>query len=90
MLKTFKRKDGKSPYYYISGTVRDGRKVVTINAESTGKIKKSEADKVCDARTKQILLSLEELNHLTFSECLDKMYKIQGKHNPSKRKSVEI
>ena len=88
MLKTFKRKDGKTPYYYISGTVRDGRKVVTINAESTGKIKKSEADKVCDARTKQILLSLEELNHLTFSECLDKMYKIQGKHNPSKRKSV--
>ena len=42
MLKTFKRKDGKSPYYYISGTVRDGRKVVTINAESTGKIKKSD------------------------------------------------
>ena len=40
MLRTIKRKDGKSPYYYITGTIRVGRKVITINAESTGKVKK--------------------------------------------------
>tara|TARA_R110002073_G_C9421345_1_gene576051 strand:- start:251 stop:1402 length:1152 start_codon:yes stop_codon:yes gene_type:complete len=87
MLRTFKRKDGRSPYYYITGTVRVGRKVVTINAESTGKVKKFEANKVCAERNRKILLELEELNHLTFSECLDKMY-LNSKHCPNvKRKS---
>ena len=88
MLRTIKRKDGKSPYYYITGTIRVGRKVVTINAESTGKVKKIEADRVCAEREREILLDLEKTNYMTLGECLDKMY-YNSKHCPSdKRKSI--
>jgi len=43
MLTIFKREDGKSPYYYIRGTVRFGRKRITVK-ESTGCLKKADAE----------------------------------------------
>ena len=43
MLKVGKRKDGRSPFYYIKGTHRFGEEVVIINAESTGCVKVSDA-----------------------------------------------
>jgi len=36
MLKIDKRKDGRSLYYYIKGTLRFGRESVVINAEAQG------------------------------------------------------
>ena len=87
MLTIFKREDGKSPYYYIRGTVRFGRKRKTVK-ESTGCLKKADAERVCAARTREIILGLEHENHMTFSECLEKMYN-NSKHCPqSKRMSL--
>jgi|TARA_R100001530_G_scaffold133169_1_gene106288 integrase len=79
MLTTFKREE--SPYYYIRGTVRVGRKIITIK-ESTGRIKKIDAEKVRAEREREILLGIEQENNMTWSQCLEKMQD-NPKHCPA-------
>ena len=90
MLRTFKRKDGKSPYYYITGTVRFGRKVKTINAESTGCTNKVDAERVCTDRITQITNELSPDKEMTYQECSQKLLNDPIERPSSKRESIYL
>jgi len=90
MLRTFKRKDGKSPYYYITGTVRFGRKVKTINAESTGCTNKVDAEFVCTKRIQEITNELKPEKEMTYQECSQKLLNDPIERPSSKRESIYL
>lgn len=73
MLKIEKRKDGRSPYYYIKGTHRFGSEVITINAESTGCVKLKDAQRVLNKKIRDINNNIENINHHTFGEATEKL-----------------
>lgn len=73
MLKIEKRKDGRSPYYYIKGTLRFGRESVVINAESTGCVKLKDAQRVLTKRISDLTTSLENLEFKTFGYATEQL-----------------
>ena len=73
MLKVEKRKDGRSPFYYIKGTHRFGEEVVIINAESTGCVKFSDAQRVLNKKIKELNNDIEGMNEHTFGEATEEL-----------------